>query len=104
MMYLHSRKPPIVHRDVKSDNFLITADWNLKVLQLLLQLLRRLRRLLNAARFATSDLLVCGRLRRTCKRCAGGRGTGSEAGCGVVVTLGCGAGTWTRWHAGVDGA
>ncbi len=31
MMYLHSRKPPIVHRDVKSDNFLITADWNLKV-------------------------------------------------------------------------
>ena len=66
MMYLHSRKPPIVHRDVKSDNFLITADWNLKVLLLLLLLL--LLPLLNTTRFATSDLRVCGQLHPTCKR------------------------------------
>jgi len=31
MLYLHTRNPPIVHRDVKSDNFLVCADYTVKV-------------------------------------------------------------------------
>eukprot|EP01098_Paradermamoeba_levis_P011335 TRINITY_DN4843_c0_g3_i3.p1 TRINITY_DN4843_c0_g3~~TRINITY_DN4843_c0_g3_i3.p1 ORF type:complete len:715 (-),score=294.92 TRINITY_DN4843_c0_g3_i3:216-2360(-) len=29
--YLHSRSPPILHRDIKSFNFLISFDWKLKL-------------------------------------------------------------------------
>eukprot|EP01097_Dermamoeba_algensis_P001982 TRINITY_DN1780_c0_g1_i4.p1 TRINITY_DN1780_c0_g1~~TRINITY_DN1780_c0_g1_i4.p1 ORF type:complete len:746 (+),score=238.60 TRINITY_DN1780_c0_g1_i4:68-2239(+) len=29
--YLHSRLPPILHRDIKSSNFLISFDWKLKL-------------------------------------------------------------------------
>jgi serine/threonine protein kinase len=68
MMYLHSRKPPIVHRDVKSDNFLITADWNLKVtLPLPLPL-----PLLNTRRSVTLVSLACAQLHHMCKRCVVG--------------------------------
>ena len=30
-LYLHHRRPPIVHRDIKSDNFLIDSNYNVKV-------------------------------------------------------------------------
>ena len=78
------------HRDVKSDNFLITADWNLKVALLLLLLLLMLLLLLlllllmlllllllmlllllplnHSCRSATSGLHACALLQVTCRR------------------------------------
>ena len=31
MQYLHSRQPPIIHRDLKSPNLLVDAHWHVKV-------------------------------------------------------------------------
>jgi serine/threonine protein kinase len=31
LLYLHTRRPPIIHRDLKSDNLLITATYGVKV-------------------------------------------------------------------------
>ena len=31
MHYLHTRSPPIIHRDLKSPNLLVTTDWGIKV-------------------------------------------------------------------------
>lgn len=34
MLYLHTRSPPIAHRDLKSANLLVTSQWNVKVGQM----------------------------------------------------------------------
>lgn len=31
MAYLHSRQPPILHKDLKSPNILVDANWRIKV-------------------------------------------------------------------------
>ena len=31
MEYLHGKKPPIIHRDIKSQNILLTIDWEIKL-------------------------------------------------------------------------
>lgn len=31
MAYLHEKEPPILHRDLKSDNLLVTGEWVCKV-------------------------------------------------------------------------
>jgi serine/threonine protein kinase len=31
MCYLHTRQPPIIHRDLKSPNLLVDASWKVKV-------------------------------------------------------------------------
>ena len=31
MLYLHSRDPPVMHRDLKSPNLLVSKHWNVKV-------------------------------------------------------------------------
>ena len=31
MEYLHGKKPPIIHRDIKSPNILLTIDWKIKL-------------------------------------------------------------------------
>jgi len=31
MQYLHSRQPPVIHRDLKTMNLLVTQDWHVKV-------------------------------------------------------------------------
>ena len=31
MQYLHTRSPPILHRDLKSGNLLVDADWRIKI-------------------------------------------------------------------------
>ena len=31
MCYLHAQQPPILHRDLKSQNLLITAEWDVKL-------------------------------------------------------------------------
>jgi serine/threonine protein kinase len=31
MLYLHSFQPPLIHRDLKSHNILVTEDWSLKI-------------------------------------------------------------------------
>eukprot|EP00164_Ancoracysta_twista_P036188 GFYU01081039.1.p1 GENE.GFYU01081039.1~~GFYU01081039.1.p1 ORF type:complete len:157 (-),score=25.88 GFYU01081039.1:8-478(-) len=31
MVYLHSRHPPIIHRDLKAENFLVQDDWSIQV-------------------------------------------------------------------------
>lgn len=31
MFYLHNRKPPVLHRDLKSANLLVDSKWQVKV-------------------------------------------------------------------------
>lgn len=31
MLYLHTLRPPVVHRDLKSANLLVDANWHVKV-------------------------------------------------------------------------
>ena len=31
MQYLHGKKPPMIHRDIKSQNILLTIDWEIKL-------------------------------------------------------------------------
>jgi hypothetical protein len=31
MLYLHSHSPPLLHRDLKSPNLLVTRSWHVKV-------------------------------------------------------------------------
>jgi serine/threonine protein kinase len=31
MLYLHTRSPPVFHRDLKSANLLVTSQWQVKV-------------------------------------------------------------------------
>ena len=34
MLYLHSRSPPVLHRDLKSANLLVDQNWHVKVSRL----------------------------------------------------------------------
>ena len=54
MLYLHSRSPPVLHRDLKSANLLVDKDWHARLADF------NLSRVMDSALGGCDASLLCG--------------------------------------------